>query len=303
MSEIKSAIITGATGAVGSALARVCAERGMQVTAIVRPDSARGVNLSGCGAKIVHCDLASLSSLEGRLSADAFFHLGWDGTYGEARSDLERQSNNILYTLDAVSLAASSGCKVFVGAGSQAEYGTGGVLRPDTPCFPKSGYGIAKFSAGAMSRAKCAQLGIKHVWCRILSVYGPCDGKYTLISSLISALSSGGTAKVTAGDQIWDYMYSDDAALALLSAAERGKDGAVYCLGSGKARALKEYMLDVKGAVGGGDIAFGAIDYYPDQVMHLEADISTLTHDTGFVPQTDFADGIRRTVEYFRSAK
>ncbi len=305
MNDIKSVIITGATGAIGSALARVCAEKGIEVNAIVRPDCSRLENLPESGlVKIIECDISALPSLEGALRADAFFHLGWDGTYGDARSDIKRQSLNILYTLDAVSLASSAGCKVFVGAGSQAEYGSkGGVLRPDTPCFPKSGYGIAKYASGALSRAECSRKGIRHEWCRILSVYGPCDGQYTLISTLISTLSAGGTAKVTAGDQIWDYMYSDDAARALLCAAQNGKDGAVYCLGSGKARRLKDYMLDVKNAIGRGDISFGAIDYYPDQVMHLEADISSLVADTGFAPLVQFDEGIRRTLEYNRSHK
>ena len=82
-------------------------------------------------------------------------------------------NDNVKQCLDAVFASKSLGCKVFVGAGSQAEYGNkGGVMRPDTFPEPISGYGMAKLCAGQMTRYLCKQAGIKHVWPRILSVYG-----------------------------------------------------------------------------------------------------------------------------------
>lgn len=86
-------------------------------------------------------------------SCDAFFHLAWTGTVGAARNDMFQQNKNVEYALEAVELAASLGCKIFVGAGSQAEYGrVEGKLCADTPVFPENGYGIAKLCAGQMTR-------------------------------------------------------------------------------------------------------------------------------------------------------
>lgn len=51
------------------------------------------------------------------------FHFGWMGTTGAARNDMDLQCRNIAYTIDAVRLAQRFGCKTFIGAGSQAEYG------------------------------------------------------------------------------------------------------------------------------------------------------------------------------------
>ena len=48
------------------------------------------------------------------------------------------------------------------------------------------------------------------------------------------------------------------------------------------------------------ELGIGELDYYPNQVMHLEADISNLTEDTGFVPQYSFEEGIRETVEWVK---
>ena len=82
--------------------------------------------------------------------------------------------------------AKTARCQVFIGAGSQAEYGrVEGVLTAQTPCFPENGYGMAKLCAGQMSRVECQTLGMAHIWTRILSVYGPHDGPATMILSLI----------------------------------------------------------------------------------------------------------------------
>ena len=74
------------------------------------------------------------------VQADAFFHLAWAHTIGAGRNDMPAQIENIRYTIDAVRTAAAMGCRVFVGTGSQAEYGrVDGVLRADTPKTPKTG--------------------------------------------------------------------------------------------------------------------------------------------------------------------
>ena len=72
------------------------------------------------------------------VQADAFFHLAWAHTIGAGRNDMPAQIENIRYTIDAVRTAAAMGCRVFVGTGSQAEYGrVDGVLRADTPTNPR----------------------------------------------------------------------------------------------------------------------------------------------------------------------
>ena len=62
-----------------------------------------------------------------------------------------------------------------------------------------------------------------------------------------------------------------------------------------------QYILKMKELTGcSAPVKFGAIPYSPNQVMHLCADISSLTKDTGFVPQTDFETGILETIAWMR---
>ena len=298
------AVITGATGAVGMALVSALIKKNCEILVLCRPGSERNARLSKIkGVKIAECGLSELKHYEARQSYDVFFHLGWAGTTGQARNDMYLQNKNVKYTLDAVNLAHRMGCRTFVGVGSQAEYGrVSGKLSSLTPTNPENGYGIAKLTASSMSRILCRELGIKHVWARILSVYGEYDGENSMVMSTINKILNGVIPDFTPAEQIWDYMYSEDAAEALIAISERGKDGAVYCLGSGDPKPLCDYIKMIRDAVDKkAALGIGRLPYADNQVMYLCADISELTRDTGFVPQYSFSEGIARTVKWVRS--
>ena len=303
--NITRAVVTGPTGAIGTALCKELADNGIAVFAVCRPNSPRTASLPKHeNIHVIPCDVTELALLPERIAggADAFFHFAWANTIGPGRNDMPAQIENIRYTIDAVRAAKSLGCQVFLGAGSQAEYGrVEGVLKANTPCFPENGYGMAKLCAGQMSRVEAQMLGIDHIWCRILSIYGPGDGPATMISGVIRQLLDGQTPKLTAGVQQWDYLYSADAASAFRLMAQHGISGKVYPLGGGSARPLKTYIEELRDAISPMlPLGFGEIPYGPLQVMHLESDISELTLDTGFMPKTAFVDGIRMTIEAMR---
>ena len=292
---IQKIIVTGATGAVGSAVVRRALVKGKEITCIVHRGSKRLGNLPQSDkVHIVECDLHDYCTLSLEGMYDAFIHLSWEKTFGASRDDAEIQTRNIQYTLDAVQLAHRCGCSVFVGAGSQAEYGIQSVdLTPDLPVKPESGYGIAKYAAGKLSAMLCKSLGMRQCWVRILSVYGPNDGENSLISYLIRELKAGNSPQLTKCEQMWDYLYADDAADAILAIAENGKEGKAYPLGSGNARMLSEYVEDIKNVINPTlSVQFGSKEYYPHQPMHLVADIKELTLDTGWKPSRSFKDGM-----------
>ncbi len=295
---IKSAVLTGATGVLGTALVKKLAYAGIETYVVCHRGSLRNDTIleHSCIHK-VECDIEEISRLPDLIgkSIEAFFHFAWLGTQVKSnRMDMYLQNINVKYTLDTVYVAKELGCKVYVGAGSQAEYGRiDGVIHPNSPVHPISGYGMAKLCAGQMTRALCKDFEIRHIWPRIVSVYGKNDGEKTLVSTLIRTLQAGEVPKLTTGEQMWDYLYSEDAAEALYLMAEKGKDGAVYVLGSGKTRKLKDYMIAIRDIIDKDmPLGLGEIPYLPDQAMHLEADISNLTRDTGWHPRTTFKDGI-----------
>lgn len=298
-------VVTGPTGAIGIAFIKECIARDVEVLALCHRGSKRIARIPHSPlVEVREFDLDHLAdvALHVRHEYDIFVHLAWAGTVGDARNDMPLQNANVRYTLDAVKLAAELGCSAFVGAGSQAEYGrVEGTIAPETPADPENGYGMAKLCAGQMTRVMCHKLGLRHVWPRFFSIYGPYDGAGSMVISTINTLLAGQEPSFTPCGQLWDYLFAGDAGRALFLAATEGRDGAIYCMGSGTAHPLSEYVRKIGAATDPTiPLGIGKIPYADKQVMHLCADISALTADTGFRPRVGFDEGIRATVEWCR---
>lgn len=303
MNKLNTVVLTGATGILGTALIEKLLRENVEMYVICHPGSSRNKDIrQNEKIHLIDCDLSEISKIPALIgkNCDAFFHFACLGTGNPLnRMDMRLQVRNIQYALDAVDAAKNLGCKVFVGAGSQAEYGRiYGIIHPDSPTNPISGYGMAKLCTGEMTRAECKKYGIRHIWPRIVSVYGRHERGHSLISTVIDKLLAGEKPSLTKGEQIWDYLYAGDAADAFYRMAVAGKDGAIYVLGSGKTRTLREFMEAIRDAIDPTlPLGIGEVPYYPDQAMHLEADISNLHADTGWKPETPFEKGIRLVIE------
>lgn len=318
---IKNIVISGPTGAIGMALIEKCIAEKTHVLAICHKGSERIKYIPDSPyVKVFEADLVEYKNLfrQGVSTEkyDVFYHFAWSGTVGDARNDMHLQTDNIAYTMDAVELAKRLGCHTFIGAGSQAEYGRKeGKLTPDMPTNPENGYGMAKLCAGQMSRVMCKQKQIKHIWTRILSVFGPYDGAGSMVMGAVRKIWNGEPAAFTPGEQMWDYLYSKDAAAVFYALGTQGADDAVYCVGSGQARQLKSYIKDIYRVVKeyqGEPVAeddgelerklgIGQIPYREKQVMHLCADTTLLEQHIGQMKHTDFSCGIRSILEENRN--
>lgn len=299
---MKRALVSGGTGVTGNALVRELLAQGVAVTALVRPGSPRRSWLpeEDSRLRVVECALgayAGAAPLVGE-APDVFFHLAWDGSRGKEKTDnrnnMPLQAANIQHAVGAVELCRAVGCPVFVGTGTQAEYGRLDVpAREDMPCSPENGYGAAKLCAGQMTRMLCHSYGIRHVWARLFSVYGPYDGTESLIDTSIRALLRGESPAYTPGEQVWDYMYSRDAARALILLAQKGRHGEIYNVASGNARPLAEYIRELHEAVAPASVPrLGAKSYAAGQLMRLEGDIGKLRKEAGFLCGVAFSTGI-----------
>lgn len=305
-SMLTHVIVSGGTGVTGNALVRLLVDNGAEVTALVRPDSQRIGNLPDSPLlHIIECGMDEYFRAEALLQGktwDAFFHLAWDGSMGRNkvnnRNNMYLQLQNVKYMLDAVELCGKIGCPVFVATGSQAEYGAKQeTICEETAEDPQNGYGAAKLCAGRMSRIRCRELGIRHIWARLFSIYGPYDGTHSMIDTGIRSLREGKSLEYTPGEQLWDYLYSADAARALVLLAEKGADGETYCVAAGHSRPLHEYIRRMHEVVAP-DIEplLGAVPYGPGQVMRLEVCTDKL-QKLGFETKYTFAEGIRKIYE------
>ena len=301
--------VTGATSMIGSALVSECLANGVEVYAMVRKNTPKLGRLPASpGLHLVEGDLDTLGELPAKVPAriDTFYHIAWGHTGAKRNESTELQADNIQTTLKAIRVAGEMGAEKFIGAGSQAEYGPKDLdtIGPDTETNPVTPYGAAKLAAGLLGRMLAHELGIAFIWPRIFSTYGIYDKPTSMISMSIRKMLDGEKTSFSPAEHRWDYLFSEDAGRAFYLMGEKGKDGAVYCIGSGESRILRSFIEEMAEACGVPVAGIGDIPYPKNgKVRNLCADITNLTEDTGFVPRVSFEEGIRRTVAWMRESQ
>ncbi len=298
-------VITGATGFIGTALCEEMLHNGHEVVAVIRPESKKKEKLHFSeGEKgrlqIAETGLDELAVLADQVGkADTFYHLAWNGSAGAAREDFAIQHTNIGYMADAIRAAVKCGCKKFVGAGSQAEYGVvHGVAKEDeTVPHPFMMYGAAKLAAYQMGQVLAEQLGIKLVWPRIYSVYGVGENPGTLVNYVMETLQKGEVPELSPCENMWNFMYITDCARALRMLGENEEAEGIYHVASEDTRMLKGFVEEIRDVVApGSELRFGAKSTNPERTFWLEPDVGKMT-SMSFECKVCFGDGIRQKVE------
>jgi UDP-glucose 4-epimerase len=296
-------ILTGATGFIGSAVLTALAQRGGRTVVLLRPESNRRrlESLHSFETEVYTRlnDPALVGQLRARQPA-VLIHCAWRGVAGKERNFAYQITDNLPLTLESVKLAAASGCRQWIGLGSQAEYGNlNRVIAETAPTLPTTIYGKAKLAAGGAALALAQASGLHGAWLRVFSTYGPGDSPHWFIPYMIREFLQGRRPQLTRCEQLWDYLHVQDAARAILSVTDGCTDG-VFNLGSGITVPLKHVVEIIRCELGTlTQPEFGVVPYPPDQVMHLQADITKLTTATGWRPRVSLEEGLRETVNWY----
>ncbi len=300
-------LVTGASGHLGSYLTERLVKEGSEVFILVRPQSDLW-RLDGVldGIKVLRADLSDLGNvalLINDLKPEATFHLAWEGVTSAFKNSPEQITRNVTGSLELFEIVRAAGCKLWVGVGSQAEYGAhDSVLTEETPVRPLTTYGTAKLCVGLLTGKLCELAGMRHVWLRLLATYGPKDDERHLLPATIARLLVGERPSLTLGEQAWDYLYIEDAADAIYRAAMSEEARGVFNLGSGETESIRRVMERIRDLIDPTlPLGFGEIPYPEDQLMRLETSIDRLRDATGWTPQVSLDEGLRRTVDWYRS--
>ena len=298
-------LVTGASGFLGSHLVRELVARRHEVTILLRP-GADVWRLNDClsHVRIVQGSMEDMANLAEALHArpvEVAFHLAWAGVTAEHRNSTDQVMGNVVHSLALWKLLQKSGCSTFVGLGSQAEYGPhSGKLHEGLLADPVTVYGAAKLALCILLKQLCVSSGIRFVWIRLLSAYGPADDERHLVPSLIRSLLRHEKPMLTAGEQVWDYLYVTDVVDALCASVEREASG-IFNLGSGVECSLRQFISSIRDCIDPAlPLGFGEVRYRHDQVMHLTTDISRIQQATGWSPKIPMKEGILRTVAWYQ---
>ena len=296
---MKKIIISGASGCIGMSLIKQHISVGNKVLVIANPVSIRNINFKKIeGIEIIYYSLNEYDNISLDNKYDVFYHFAWEG--GASRDNLAINMNSAMQSRAAVNLAYRLGCSSFVGAGSQAECGIQQKpISENTNCNPESFFGIAKLSAYHICKVACNEKNILFSWARILSVYGPFDGKNTLVTSTINKLISGSLPEFSSGTQIWDFLFSEDAADALLNIGLKSKMGGIYIIASGIGLELKNFILQITKRFNiDGSKFLNKIPSNPKSVQFLVGDISRLKNEFNWTPKVNFEQGLEKTIKH-----
>lgn len=240
------ALVTGATGFVGSAVARALSRAGWQVRALVRPGSDRR-NLRGLAIETALGDLTDRSSLEAALEGcEALFHLAAEYRLWTPEPGLLYRAN-VEGTRNILDAARRSRVTRIVYTSSVATVGLppdGSPGREDTPVRLEDmigHYKRSKFLAEQLVREQ-ARSGIPVVIVNPSTPIGPGDLKPTPTGQIVVDAARGRMpAYVDTGLNI---VHVDDVAAGHLQALERGRPGERYILG-GENLTLREILIEI----------------------------------------------------------
>jgi UDP-glucose 4-epimerase len=301
---MKRVFVTGATGFIGAAVVRRLVADGHEVAALIRPKS----NLWRLGPaqdriQRIHGTLDDQGTYEPALIGfrpDTVIHLGWHGSAKGNRNDPEQVRTNVVGSVDLFMSAQRAGCSAFVGTGSQAEYArSADPLTEESPTGPTTLYGAAKLATHCLLSQLAATHDVRFAWLRIFSVYGPEDSQTTLVSYVTTELLNGRRPAVSQGDQVWDYLYIDDAASAITTAAALQASG-IYNVAYGSAQQLRDTILMIRNEINAElPIGFGEAGT-SGNAQHLQASVAKLK-TLGWSPLTPLDVGLRRSIEWHAS--
>lgn len=302
---MKKAVVTGANGFVGSAVCKALCRKNIEVIAVVRNPgiSADDISVNG-NIRMVYSDssdFAHLSDMIPDRDVDAFYHFAWEGSAGNLRSDDNVQLRNVMSSCDAARACAALGCSRFVFASSIMEYEILALMEKEITPGANTLYSSAKLAADLMSRTVAGNLGVGYIRAVVSNIYGPGENSPRLINTSLRKMLSGEYCRFSAGEQIYDFIYIDDAAEAFRSLGEKGKANKTYYIGSENPRPLREYILEMRDCVDPGiEIGLGELEYKGISLTYDEFDRNAVREDTGFVPEIEFRKGINKTIRWLK---
>jgi nucleoside-diphosphate-sugar epimerase len=303
---MRRAVITGATGFIGGALARRLLTGGARVYGVGR-DAGKLEALKRYGDFVpVVADFEDYGRLHetiGERGFDVFYHFALKGGYGAAKKDYSLQLYNALGACKAAEAAVKIGCEKFVLAGSANEYNTiNGVLNHELSLEYASVYSVCKLTAEMICDIIITKKNMGFNVGRIAVAYGEGDISFaTVVHSVILQLLKNESPSLVCGNNFYDIIYISDIADAFVAIGNKGINTKRYYIGHRKLLTFKEIFTNigqyVNPSVG---LGFGA---YLDsgELDYKTVDLDALYNDTGWEAKVDFKESILKTAEWIKS--
>lgn len=313
-----TALVTGATGLVGSWLVRRLLARGTRVVALVRdwdPQSEllRSGDIHRC--VVVSGQLEDYGTLERAISGhepDTVFHLGAQAIVGTAlRSPLLTFESNIRGTYNLL-----EACRIHQGlvrrvviASSDKAYGEAEVL-PYTEEMPAQGrhpYDVSKSCADLLAHTYAQTYGLNIAVARCGNIYGGGDLNWSRIIPGSIRLVLEGKAPLLRSDGTFtrDYLYVEDVVDAYLALAEQadrdGVRGEAFNFSPERQLSVLELTQQLLAAMGRPDLEPVIQNQATAEIKDQYLDASKARRVLGWEARIPLHEGLERTIAWYRT--
>jgi nucleoside-diphosphate-sugar epimerase len=299
---MRSALVAGATGFIGTNLVRALLDAGIVTYGLVRdssPNRGRSAELAGFRPiPIASYETAELERAFATVEVDVVYSVLGSGTsHAEDRWEF-LVDGNIRAATDVARFAAGRARRL-VHVGTCLEYAPkAGALVESDPVGPGSRYAATKAAAQLLVTHLCRSAGLEHVHARLFNTYGYFEGENRLIPFLLRQLRAGEPAALTAGSHVRDFTFVTDVADALTrlgsSPLVGGRGVFNVCSGEGiSVRRVAESVAEVVGFPR--DLLhFGARPERTDEPPRIVGSSALLRELTGWKPGVNLMHGIER---------
>jgi UDP-glucose 4-epimerase len=305
---VRSALVTGGAGFIGSALVRTLAERSYGVRVYDNLSTGDAANLKGTDAELVEGDVRDVEQLErAAAGCDVVFHLAaGTGVIPSIEDPFADFDLNARGTLSALWAAQRAGAQRVVFSSSNAPLGAGAYpAREENPIAPLSPYGASKAAGEAYCSAFHGAYGLDAVAVRFSNAYGPRSAhKSNVIPLFIRRLLAGEELLVYGdGEQTRDFVFVTDLADGLVRAAEtEGVGGEVFQLASGVETSVNA-LISLLAGVSGTTPQVRREPPRPGEIRRNYSLVDKARERLAFAPAVPLEDGLRRTYDWFTSGE
>ncbi len=291
--EPRRALVTGATGFLGSHLARRLAQEGWTVHLLARPSSDQSM-LAWVDAvpHLHHGTIADMQAIMAAARPSVVFHLASLFLSRHSPAEVEPLvASNILLPAQLAEAMAGAGVRHLVNTGTSWQH------FQDEDYSPTCLYAATKQAFADLLAYWTGSGSLDAVTLELFDTYGPGDRRPKLFSLLRQAAATGTPLEMSPGEQLVDMVFVDDVVEGYLAAAERLLAGKVpgqetYALSSGAPLPLRE-LVGLYGRVTGREVPveWGRRAYRPREVMVPWSRGKALP---GWAPRVGLEEGIRR---------
>ena len=292
-------LLTGATGFIGSHVARALVREGHEVHVLVRAESNLGrIEDLTSSLHLIKGDLLNPAFVLHPSAFDLGLHLAWHVEPGNYLHQPQKE-DWIVASLRLASALRDGGCRRFVATGTSFEYAPSDLpQRESSPTKPSTAYGQAKLE---LFEALRRSIDIDLAWLRPFYLYGPDEDRRRLVPVVINSLLRGQETKLVPGERVRDYLHIEDVASAICAVAGSQLTGAVN-IASGVPITVREIALKIGEALDRVDLLkLGALPYAASEPLYLLADNTKLREGTGWKPRYPLDEGLRQTIEWWKS--